>query len=387
MAPSPYDLEIRGPRLVRHAALLGVVLLAPAALVLLLARVDDTVVARGKTDFVHWSPVIAQVPARISSVLVAEGQRVSAGDVLLRLDEVELRSRRDRIAEEIRGRRIRLHTLDAVTAAREEERARARERAEFDLEVARAEEAQKGREAEVGHFLWNRGALGRQEAEAARQAHVIAVARRRMQEAAVAELSARLRREALEESALRAEAESELRAGEASLPAAEQALTDAVVRAPRSGFVLTPDPARLKGLRPEPGAVLLVLGEPSELRFVVEVDERDIGKVQSGQPVQIALDAYPSYLYRSLHGRVAEVASSPAPGATRTGPGARTSFRVLIALSPDAGEPPVDSVRRRFEVRPGLAGDATLIVERSVGLWKHLFRSLERHAPVPFPLR
>ncbi|HAK96029.1 MAG TPA: hypothetical protein DCM87_13815 [Planctomycetes bacterium] len=108
-------------------------------------------------------------------------------------------------------------------------------------------------------------------------------------------------------------------AAEAAALAAEKALEDAtvqaehaIVRAPFAGVVIEKrvDPGDLAA----PGAPLITLYDPRELRLEAAVEERIAGAVKTGDALKVRIDA----LGAELDGRVSEVVPAVDP-ATRTG--------------------------------------------------------------------
>lgn len=132
-------------------------------------------------------------------------------------------------------------------------------------------------------------------------------------------------------------------AAEAAARAAEKALEDAavqaghaVLRAPFAGVVLE---KRVDlGDLAVPGAVLITLYDPRDLRLEAAVEERIAGAVKTGDALRVRIDA----LGAELDGRVSEVVPAVDP-ATRTG-------IVKIDLPETPG------------LRPGMFGRARIVV-------------------------
>jgi multidrug efflux system membrane fusion protein len=175
--------------------------------------------------------VAARSAGRIEEVRVEKGDRVSAGELLVRLDD------------------------RAALAAVEQTRARlAAARAEHGLAAARSARLDRLRAAEL---------LAAEEWE--RQSGVVALAA-----AQVREQEAALARQLLE-------------------------LEFTEVRAPRSGVVLEVrrEVGEVVSLVPEGAAALLSLTDPSDVRVAVDVHETDLGRVHLDQPAIVELDSSP----------------------------------------------------------------------------------------------
>jgi RND family efflux transporter MFP subunit len=86
---------------------------------------------------------------------------------------------------------------------------------------------------------------------------------------------------------------------------AEQ-LRAATVRAPVSGVVLTPRPEERAGSWAEAGGSVIVLGRTDTLELEFGVDQRDIGRVRTGEEIRLRVDAYPQ---RTFAGHVTGIAA------------------------------------------------------------------------------
>lgn len=117
-------------------------------------------------------------------------------------------------------------------------------------------------------------------------------------------------------------AESELKAKNAALAAARQALDVLVLRAPMDGIVLKRDGE--VGEAVGPADTLFWVGREKPLRAEAEVDEEDITRIRTGQRVLIKADAFPG---RVLEGKVAKI--------TPKGDPVSKSYRARIALPAD----------------------------------------------------
>lgn len=239
--------------------------------------------------------IAAQVTARVEQLFVEEGQRVTAGQAIARLDQ--------RAAAE------------AATSARQSVAAAAEEEARLDTEIAEAR-----REVQRVQTLAQSGFARRADLSRA--------------ETSVRSLSAQRR-----------QATSRRRAAQADSRLAAVHRDNYVIRAPFSGIVVD--------LNAQPGEIISPISagggftrtgictiiDMSSLELLVDVSEEQIGRVRAGQPVTAVLDAYPDRTYR---GQVLAVV----PIADR----ARSTFRVRIAIQDaDSRVLPEMAVRVRFE--------------------------------------
>lgn len=207
--------------------------------------------ANGYITARRLATVSAKVTGRVREVLIEEGMRVEAGQLLATLDDTDARAERDLAAARLESARSQL--------------------AEIRVNLANAE-----REARRQEDLVARRLASQQAADAARTA--------------AAALRARL------DSAAR-----EVAVGERSLAIAEIALADTEVRAPFAGVVTVKaaqpgeiiSPLSAGGGFTRTGIGTIV--DMDSLEIQVDVNENFINRVQPGQPVEATLNAYPDW--------------------------------------------------------------------------------------------
>ena len=235
-----------------------------------------------------------RVAGRIAQVLVDEGDRVRAGDTLAVLDKDLLTQSRDQAAANLKSQQAQLMRL---------------ERGYRTEEVAQAKAAVEGAEAQAENARINLRRV-----EALRRTNAIAQkeldnARARDVEAGSQLQSARDQWNMLssgyrEEDVLAQRAAVE--AAAAALAHAQTMLDDAVLVAPQEGIVLTR--AREAGAIVQTGQTVytLTLTNPTWLR--VYVDEPQLGLIQPGMPVQVAVDAAPGKVFTGSVGFISPLA-------------------------------------------------------------------------------
>jgi GAF domain-containing protein len=97
------------------------------------------------------------------------------------------------------------------------------------------------------------------------------------------------------------------------------------LRAPVAGTVLTPHLNERIGASLEEGDLLLTVGRTDTLELEFGVDQRDIGRVRSGQEVHLRVDALPQ---RTFAGRVTSIGQLPADSGA---PDVRYPVRASVA--------------------------------------------------------
>ena len=217
-----------------------------------------------------------RVGGRLAELLVDEGDRVSAGQVLARLDPQPLQ---DRLAgAEARVAAARALVQRDVAGNRPQEI----RSAEAALVDAQAQLAEARRTHDRRRALNERGFISKADLQASESALQAAAARA---EAAQAALSlAREGRRGEERAATRAEAEQVA----AERRAIQTDLADAVLRAPSAGQVLTR--VREAGAILQPGEIVYTLALTQPVRVRAYVTEPDLPKVKPGMKVTVHAD-------------------------------------------------------------------------------------------------
>jgi HlyD family secretion protein len=271
--------------------------------------------------------VNAGVDGVLATILVQEGQAVAAGDVLATVDRHDLA--RDLAAaraelESLRQTRIRL-----LRGARTE----ARERAAEETAASAAALARVRSRYDRLRPLGDQGVIAAEALEEARRDFEIAEALAR----AAARGEDLIGAPPLPEEV--AKADADVRAAEERVRAADARLGKCTVRAPISGTVLKKYLEAGEAVSTTLPQPILLLGDTSRLRVRAEVDERDVGRVRSGQAVIVRAEAFGEGGYRA---RVSWVATVMGRKDVRTGDPAEKSDRdvleVLADLEEGAGE-------------------------------------------------
>jgi multidrug resistance efflux pump len=293
---------------------------------------------------------------------VAPGQKVTAGQALLRFDiapltaEIavgrarcaQLEQRREDLELEIARLSNGIHPAEQVQARREAERAQltaqdaqnvlSRSRELADAGLTAAEALQK---AELDNRL---ATLAAEEKTAAvpllagRQSEAIAALRKEIDT-----LSGDLAAERIE------------------VAEKERRVAQAVVVAPEPGLVAGPQLFELAKQYVEEGVELLRLERGAPARFEGWLNDHGRSAVSPGQKVKIRVDGLPWLLHGTVPGRVEVVGGQRAVGDGGEG------FPVVVMLTPDSGPGPLAD---------GMAGQARIGVNRRVSLGRLLFERL-----------
>jgi HlyD family secretion protein len=288
--------------------------------------------------------VSVKITGRIVARLVNEGDRVTEGQLLVRLDDSELAAEVRRQEAAVRTAEAALRDLQAGARPEEINEARAAvARAQAQLEdllagsraqeveearaaVRSAEATRQMRERELQRIeqLHRKELVAQQDVDRAREAYEVSAAqersareklaltlegpRRHQIEVARAELRAAEERLALLRAGSRPEqieaARGQLAQARSALAMAQSRLKEASVISPIAGIVLRKNLE--VGEIANPGVAILTLMNTREIWVRAYVPEEEIGRVKLGEGARVKVDAYPG---RWFAGRVSEIAS------------------------------------------------------------------------------
>ncbi len=288
--------------------------------------------------------VSVKITGRILARLVNEGDRVTEGQVLVRLDGSELEADVRRQEAAVRTAEATLRDLLAGARPEEIKEARAtaaRARAQLDdlLAGARAQEIEEARAAVKSaeatrqtkerdlqrvEQLHRKELVAQQDVDRAREAYEVSAAqertarerlaltlegpRRHQIQAARAEVQAAEERLALLLAGPRPEqveaARGQLAQAQFALAMARSRLKETTVASPIDGLVLRKNLE--VGETANPGVSILTLMNPREVWVRAYVPEEQIGRIQLGESAHVTVDSYPG---RPFSGRVSEISS------------------------------------------------------------------------------
>ncbi len=271
----------------------------------------------------------AQIPGKVAHVLVRMNDNVKTGDLLVHLVDDELIVRLEGATAEASVRR---RERDGEPALRQSAERRTAEDAVFtaDRAVFRAR-----MELDKQQIATARGDAGAdaKEIETARAALAEAKERAEREQASLRRINAQ------PNLPLPTRLEASLAVARAELATIETAAERTRIRAPSNGTVLLVNSRVGETVSPSPEDVLLVFGDVSQLRVRAEIEERDVGKIRTGQAVVVRSDAYPG---QDFNGRVDVMANALGqPRLALKGPRRPNDQDVLQVLVDLEGNPPL----------------------------------------------
>lgn len=265
-------------------------------------KVEQVVNAQGEIDPKVKVNISAHIVGKIDRLYFAEGEMVKRGQRLVDLEKPNYVAQRERIAAELRNRRI---------------------------EVARARTAMANAE------------LTSRRAQALREQGIQA---QDLYERAQLELS--------NARAAVASAEEGVRQASASLTQAEEDLSRTTIVSPIDGKVVQLNAHEgevvVSGTMNVPGSVIAVIADLSAILVNAQVGETEVVGIKSGQPVKVKVDAVGDKEYK---GRVVEIGSSAT--ISQQGTGLRY-FDVKVAI-----DDPDD------RLRPGMTAQVAIVTSAS----------------------
>jgi membrane fusion protein, multidrug efflux system len=265
-----------------------------------------------------------KVSGYVSDIAVADNARVAAGDVIARIDDGDYRLAVQAARDQIAVQQAAIERLGRQTSAQEA----AVDQAKAQLASAKAGATRADLELKRQHELATRQISSKQSLEQAQATYDQSVASVQAAEAAIESAMASV-------GVLKAqqeEARRVLQQYQTALAKAERDLSFTVIRAPFDGVI--GNRAVQVGDYVQPTQRLASLVPLDAIYIDANFKETQLARVHPGQPVSIAVDAFPD---RKLEGKVASVA--PASGS------------VFSLLPPDNATGNFTKVVQRLPVR------------------------------------
>ncbi|MDH3205660.1 MAG: HlyD family efflux transporter periplasmic adaptor subunit [Gemmatimonadota bacterium] len=278
-----------------------------------------------------------QAPGRVLSIRVREGDQVSAGDELARLDAREMEAALGGAVAQLGAAEARLSELQRGARPQELATAEAATRSA----VQRADEAR--RNAERARTLFAGGAISRQAMDQAETALEVATEARQQAEEQLA-----LVREGPRTETIRAQLAA-VEQARANVERAEAAVAYAVVTAPFDGVVTARH--REPGEAVQAGAPVLTVLDPTDRWVRIYIREDLIGAVSLGLTAEISSDTYPDRVYEGEVVFIGSEAEFTPRNVQTAEQRIKLVYPVKVRITGDAG----------FELKPGIPADVTLL--------------------------
>lgn len=292
---------------------------------------------------------------RVERVLVREGDRVTAGQTLLVLEQQESKAALAQAEASLLQAQARLGSQQGLTLST----------AQASLAQAEATWAAAQRDLQRTQELVAQGFFSQSRLDDARRAEQVA---RAQHDAARAQVQANQQQGPEQRNVL-----AQRQAAQAAVEVARARLAQTVVRAPGDGQVLvrSVEPGQIV----QAGKALLSVGVNGPIELVASVDERFLAQLQVGQAAKVVADAFPNQPFDAKVTRLApgvnaqtgavEVtlgAAEPVPAFLRED--MTLSVEVVTGQRPQARVLPLQAVR---DIRAGDGGESGTVMVVSEG--------------------
>ncbi|MDP2240138.1 MAG: efflux RND transporter periplasmic adaptor subunit [Burkholderiales bacterium] len=317
----------------------------PVGVDIVVAKANDvqtSVVASGRVLAPARVDIGATLTGRVEKVVVREGARIAAGDLLVQLEKQELSA-----------------AAAQALAARDRARARVTSVATLALPTARSALLQAEANAAVAEREWRRaqdlvakGFISKSKLDETERQLTVA---RSQVEAARAQVSAQD-----VPGAEAQQARSQLVEAEAALDLARARLAQTDIRAPGAGVVLE----RLiePGDIAQPGKRMMSLALEGPARLIVQVDEKNLPLIEVGRTALAAADAFPNQRFEAVIAYVSQGVDAS---------------RGTVELRLDVAQPP-DFLKPDMTVTIDLAGP---LLKQALFLPSEAIHQLQSDAP------
>ncbi|MBI2220158.1 MAG: efflux RND transporter periplasmic adaptor subunit [Acidobacteria bacterium] len=274
---------------------------------------------------------------RMDARLVSEGDVVSAGQIIARLDRVELAQQVALQQAEVQAAAADLAELEA--GSRPEEIAQG----EAVLGRARAEKERWRAEAARQSDLYAQDIVSAREREAADATLAVARAQLRDAEERLALLRKGPRHERI------AQARARLERARQARGLSQTRLDDALLVAPISGIVLA------ENIEPgeyiSPGTPVVTIGVLGDVWLRAYIAETDLGRVKLGQRARVTADTYSDKAYDGVVSFIASEAEFTPKNVQTEKERVKLVYRIKI-----------DVPNPSFELKPGMPADAAILL-------------------------
>jgi HlyD family secretion protein len=298
----------------------------------------------------------ATAMGRVTSLAVKEGDKVTKGQVVATIENVQQTA-------SVAGQQA------AIDAARTDIASyiAAEKTAEANLEHAKADLEQKKLDWDRAQALYTAGILAKQDYDGKKAAYDLSVA-------SVAQAVAGVNQAKAQTSSARGHMGTQV----ANLQVNQDNLNRTRAIAPFDGIV-TNEPVRegetvVVGIQNAEGSTLMTLADMSIVTAEVKVDETDIVNIKLGQPAEVTVDALPG---RSFKGHVTLVGDQAllrstgiATSQSTTGTEEAKDFKVVVTLDNPTSE-----------LRPGLSCTAKVTTAHKTNVLSLPIQALTMHDP------
>jgi len=322
-------------KLIPIAAAVVVVLFAAWFFLLRRSGADGALDASGTVEATD-AQLGFQAAGRIDTILVAEGDRVKAGQELARLDQAELKARRQQAAAQLAAAQATLTEL--VRGSRAEEVQQGRDQ----LAAANQRLADAQRDLDRTKRLFDGGAVAREVLDKAQLAFDVAQSQhdQAAQQLQLLQIGPRPERIDAQRAAVAA--------AQATVRQIDAMLANAVITAPFDGVVTVKD--REIGETVSPGAPVLTVTNLNDRWVRIYIPETRIGAVHLGEGARITADTYKGRAYGGAVSFIASEAEFTPKNVQTTDERVKLVYAVKVRITSDT----------TYDLKPGIPADVSL---------------------------
>ncbi|WP_069650330.1 efflux RND transporter periplasmic adaptor subunit [Caloranaerobacter ferrireducens] len=286
--------------------------------------ISSTIISDGTIKSKNQRNVVTTLPYTIKEILAKEGDRVSKGQILAKLDteDIEFKIRTAEINLEIE-KQVLKDMLEGTDTFQLEK----------NLENAKLnyESAQKKYQNSVK--LYNAGAISKAQLDADESALT------------VAKISFELAQKQLEDANKTKNIENQrkrIELQELNLNNQKEALSKCIIKSPIDGVIVYSS-AKL-GIPANTASPLFVIDDVSDLEIEVNISEYDVNDIKLGQEVKITGEAFKNQEYKGKVSYIAPIATE-----MNTGRGIETNVKIKI-----------DILNPNEKIKPGFSADVSI---------------------------
>jgi HlyD family secretion protein len=348
---------------------------------------ESKVTANGEIRPIQFINLTAEVSGRVTDIFVKEGDQVTKGKPLLRVDPTQLTSSAAIQEAALHASRAEVQNQTVAITAAENTINNARaalNSAQADLERAKVERNNAEIELKRNTDLVESGVVSRSVYDTAKLRYDAAVATVNSAQARVQQMEVQVRDAEIRVNQARAALEAgraRVQPAQASLNRESDLLSKTTQYSPISGVIAhLPIQVGTFALANLMSTPLMIIADMSVINVEVRVDETDVASVNIGQKAKVKVDALGE---QELEGEVIEKAAS---AVTRTG---QTIAATAVAGSQEAKDFKVvirlinSTEELRNRLRPGMSATATITTDRRESVIAIPLQSLVEREPSP----
>jgi len=279
--------------------------------ILVFGYMENTVTGRGVFEGFREYQLKSAVPSRIKTVVKREGESVKKGDVLLRLDDRDLREKIELLKNQIEELKSEIDVAEAEFAIKQHDPLPKEYRhTRIDLKTAELRCRKSEIEQKMFQSLYDRKVISLLKLQQAQLKHLTNITDFKTKYKDYMTLKNGLAKKIIAKAASELTLlKTKLVSKKSEIKLLSKHLDDYIFSAPDDGIVryIPPKP----GAYVVPGDTLVRVATIDKKKFTVYVDEKQIFRIQEGQNTRIASSQYNYLEYGYFEGKVLHIGGMP----------------------------------------------------------------------------